>query len=286
MISDFAVTLTPSSGILEGDSVTFTATWADNNGSATDWGVSFVWGDGSDRETYVATDKTISKSHTYANNGTFEAYVQVWNSIDSSANLRIDVQVGGVPPTLPTKVAVLDNSTGVVTLTFTISNVGTDDNVSVSVNWGDGTSSIQSYGTSPTGEKVLSHIYSSYPTGRTSHRRLLAITVSADGSTSYTLYPQTTYTDVCTDDATGYCPVPGSTLPGTTLYFLEQTADAVGTLACTGDGYFYQNIVSSDAEGSVDATGISDYTSVFITQADAECRKIGSIPFEDLVPPQ
>src|SRR6266566_4730623 len=131
----------------EGGSSSLALTFADADAADTHT-VSVDWGDGatSDSGTLASTVSTFGASHVYADTGTYSVVVTLVDSANHTVTASASVSPTNVAPVVgslslsPT--SVVDHQTLTVSGTFT--DPGTADTFTVTVEWGDGTSSTDS----------------------------------------------------------------------------------------------------------------------------------------------
>jgi hypothetical protein len=278
-ITGLTVSRVPTGDIDEGSSIALTVAWT--NSVAGTHTVAITWGDGDSGTFSVPNGSPYSEIyyHVYRDNGLFNILANV-SSGSSSALDGLDVTVDNVPPVINSVAGDLNNSDGIVDVLFTFSDVSDRDTTAghtVVINWGDGLSDSYSL---VAGTYTRSHTYASFPSGSLSYRRRLRLTVTDKDSDSDTelFYPVVTYYDDVDDTGLGV-----TDFYGIVTYYDDP--DDTGIVDPFFDGIpFY----SFDAEGEASSTFVSaalvGHASVFIVTADAECDKIGNIPFTQLVP--
>src|SRR5437870_5236772 len=143
-ISSFALS---SASVEAGKAVTATGTFADN-GAADTHTVTVAWGDGatSDSGTLASTVTTFEASHVYADTIAYSVVVTLADSASHTVTASASVSPTNVAPVVGTlslsPTSVVDHQTLTVGGTFT--DPGTADTFTLTMDWGDGTSSSQS----------------------------------------------------------------------------------------------------------------------------------------------
>ena len=124
---------TVNEGSLYGDSGSFTDPGADT------WTATVDYGDGSGVQPLALNpDKTFSLSHTYADNGVYTVTVTVTDDEGASHSDSLDVTVNNMAPVVDTLAATSVDENGVVHLTGTYHDDGSQDTHTLTVNWGEG----------------------------------------------------------------------------------------------------------------------------------------------------
>jgi hypothetical protein len=181
-----AVTAPDDQTANEGEEKTF------NLGSFTDdslgpWQITVDWGDGNIESFSVSATGTIpSRTHTYADNGTYTVTVTVTDKDGVSGSASFQVTVNNVSPTiqaLSVTPSVIDEG-GSVTLTGDIFDPGVQDLITVTVSWGDGNSDLVTLGLGRA--FTLTHQYlDDDPSGTPSDTYTIMVTaVDDDGGSS------------------------------------------------------------------------------------------------------
>ena len=131
----------------EGGSSSLALTFADTDAADTHT-VSVAWGDGatSDSGTLASTVTTFGASHVYADTGTYSVVVTLADSASHTVTASASVSPTNVAPVVGTlslsPTSVVDHQMLTVSGTFT--DPGTADTFTLTMDWGDGTSSSQS----------------------------------------------------------------------------------------------------------------------------------------------
>ncbi len=131
----------------EGGSSTLALTFVDADAADTHT-VSVAWGDGatSDSGTLASTVTTFDTSHVYADTGTYSVVLTLADSASHTMTASASVSPTNVAPVvgslLLSPTSVVDHQTLTVSGTFT--DPGTADTFTLTLDWGDGTSSSQS----------------------------------------------------------------------------------------------------------------------------------------------
>ena len=123
----------------EGSPVTLTGTITDP-GSGSSFLLTVNWGDGATESSAVATAGPFSFTHTYplARIGGYDVRVTARDQDGAQTDATTTAAVAGAPPTL-SGLAAAPNADGSVTLTGSVADPGTSDQLTVAVVWGDGT---------------------------------------------------------------------------------------------------------------------------------------------------
>jgi PKD repeat protein len=152
------VSITGPTAPAEGQEGTFDFSFSDADGDALTWRLE--WGDGAvETGTGTAAGTSFSRSHTYADNGTYQARLIVDDGHAPGIATQA-IAVTNVAPTLATPaVAATVNEYGVVTLSGTFTDPGVRDSYTVTIDWGG-----------PTGQKEQGDRFT-LPAGSTSFSR-------------------------------------------------------------------------------------------------------------------
>ncbi|MEP9378774.1 PKD domain-containing protein [Aquabacter sp. CN5-332] len=165
----------------EGANVTLTGTVTDA-GAADTQTVTIAWGDGTTSAgVTVNLDGTFSASHTYGNNATYTVSVTAQDSDGAiSAAATATVTINNVAPVVQ-GLAVTPNPAAEganLTLTGTVTDAGTADTQTVTIAWGDGTTST-GVTVNPDGTFSATHTYQDNAT------YMVSVTAQdSDGATS------------------------------------------------------------------------------------------------------
>jgi PKD repeat protein len=135
-----------ASGTFEGDATTLSVSFTDAEASDTHT-VAITWGDGATENVSLAAGATsTSRGHTYVDSGTYTIAVTVTDGGGMSVAGGTTVTATNVSPSLSSLVftpsSVTDHQT--VTVSGTFSDPGTSDTFTLTVAWGDGSSSTAS----------------------------------------------------------------------------------------------------------------------------------------------
>ncbi len=150
----------------EGETKSFNlGSFTDANGNGP-WEIRVTWGDGSPPETFVvASQGTIpTRTHTYAEDGTYTVTVRVEDAAGASDAGAFQVVVGNLPPACGPIVAPLAPVpvNTLVTATAPFSDPGVEDTHTASMAWGDGTSSSATVAeANGSGAATATHTYTS-----------------------------------------------------------------------------------------------------------------------------
>lgn len=282
-LSSLVLSRTPSGTVYEGGVLTLNMTW---HNSSNDINLSqlieVTWGDGA-IEAYIVPatpwlpishDFARSFTHSYPTEGSVSIIVRISCSGAAAISKSITFAVTNVAPSILSVSGDL-GSDKVVDVTYAFSDPGAAifDVYHITLSWGDGTSS--SYVKSAAGTYTSSHTYSS-----TSVKHLITLTIiDADGaSISQSFYPITTYHDVIDDNGS-------SVFDAYAIISYYDSIDDSGATDIVVDGIpFYDFTASGYTSSLVSELAVVDFTSVFIIN-EVECSKVGTIPFEQLIPP-
>jgi len=277
-ISDVTLTKTPSGAIDEGSSLSLRVQWTS---TVVDHEVRIFWGDDTFETNAVSAAGSYDETypHVYDDNGEFDILVEVFAGVDFG-NAGETITVNNVPPNITSATGTLNNDTGAVSVAIIFTDPG-NDTFTGSIDWGDGVTTQHAVlaGTDPGLE--ASHTYTSFASGDEYRRTITATITDSDGeSDSENIWPNILYNEEV--DGAGV----GNIIPyGIMLYNDEVDKIAVGSAIFNGTPFYLfdaDDAVSSD----VDVVAVTDYTSVFIVPlVDVECKKVGTIPFEELIPP-
>lgn len=119
--------------------------WLDTHNGTIDWGDGTVVNAGLGEEN-LPPDATgrFSASHIYGDNGVFTVTATVFDDDGGSDIQSTDISVANLPPEVKVKGSNVINEGDSVTLTADITDAGSDD-VSITWDWGDGTSETREY---------------------------------------------------------------------------------------------------------------------------------------------
>ena len=150
----------------EGETKSFNlGSFSDSNGNGP-WEVRVTWGDGSPPESFVRTAPGAlpTRSHTYAEDGTYTVTVRVEDAAGASDADTFQVTVANLPPGCGPIIAPLAPvQVGTpMTATAPFSDPGVQDTHTASMAWGDGTSSAASVTeANGSGTATATHTYTS-----------------------------------------------------------------------------------------------------------------------------
>lgn len=275
-IENLTASILTASPYYEGDTITLQVAWTNTTSLAHT--VTIIWGDGtSSVATYPAnTSYTENFNHTYEQNDLYGIIISVYDGVDSPSTVNANLIVENIPPSITSVAAQLDNDTGFVELDYSFTDPGVKDTWTVTINWGDGSSTTSSR--SP-GSYSIPHIYSSFPPNSDSHRRLITLTIRDNdgGLDSDSLYPIMTFKDEVVDAAEA-----DLECYGVILYDDDVDGNASGLFVVDGFS-FYQFDGDDDGEGFFNVNADVDYTSVLVIDQTVVCLDRGATPFERFI---
>ena len=176
-----AATMTLSGGVMEGGvaGTTVSRTWAsftdtNPNDATGSYSATINWGDGSSGSGTVTGsdgDYIVSGSHTYTTDGAYTVTVGVANHDGTSESVTSTAQVGDVYAGVSATLTVA---------TFTVSDTSlTTGDVTATINWGDGTSSIGTItGSGGVFTVEGTHLYTSYSLDQPNGVDTISVTLS------------------------------------------------------------------------------------------------------------
>jgi alpha-tubulin suppressor-like RCC1 family protein/uncharacterized protein YkwD/plastocyanin/thiol-disulfide isomerase/thioredoxin/uncharacterized membrane protein YphA (DoxX/SURF4 family) len=154
------ITTEPTHDVAEGEAFTHAVGFTDTDTTDNHTGT-IDWDDGSPPEALVITESggsgEASPSHTYPDNGSFTAAIEVCDENDACDSAQVTIQVANVPPTVDAGTDASLNAGD----TFARSGSFTDpgaDNWTATVDYGDG-SGVQPLALNPDKTFNLSHLY-------------------------------------------------------------------------------------------------------------------------------
>src|SRR5262249_31493372 len=127
----------------EGTTISRTVAFTDP-GTKDQWTYTVIWGDGTTQGPTTTTSKSFVISHTYADNGNYNATVIVDDDDTGEGTSSFSVKVNNVDPLLDalSNLVVNTGSTSTITPTFTdpgFTAGSTPETFTYSINWGDST---------------------------------------------------------------------------------------------------------------------------------------------------
>jgi len=268
------VVITPDGIPVEGSLAHFIVTWV--NALNRDQTVMMQWGDNTAtmRDIPIAPPNySYDFYHIYTRGGSFDISATVQDINNSTTNGTF-VQVQNVPPVITSTSLVVFNSIGAAALNYTFTDVGTTEIYTITINWGDGHSTIWSTGRS--GSYSSSHTYAKSGTTTPHYTVVLSISDGSD-TVSANISPVFRYTEAVSSYGT-------TTLYAYGIVLYLETVLAYGTTSLVTTGFAsVQEQADGDGTSDIAVSGEVDFASILVTSRDINRPKIGTIPFDQLI---
>lgn len=275
--TDIEITVHNEEPIFEGDTVEVTLSW-ENPEPDPDQIVTIDWGDGETETVNIEPDPPLYEhlfEHVYATDGRYDISFTLFDG-STTHIVGLTQEILNVAPVITKAVATLNNNTGIVNLTYAFDDPSEADEFVATIDWGDG--NVDEIRHDDPGEYSIEHTYDEFHGDTASHRRLIEIIISDNvDENSKELYPQVLYID----SVNGFAISTGD-VRGTILYNENVDDNAVSVGSVQGYSFFTKD-ASGTAALSILAPSSVSHTSVLILPRDIKCKKVGSIPFEQLV---
>lgn len=178
------VTGAPAQSGNEGSSVAFTLGALADEGADGPWSVTVDWGDTHVESYAVAAVGALTRSHVYADNGVYTVTISARDKDNVASNaVSFAATIANVAPSITALGATIDEN-GVATVSGAIADPGVLDTLVITVSWGDGTSSPQSFAAGTTNYVVTHRFLDDNPTGTPSDSATVTLSVvDKDGGT-------------------------------------------------------------------------------------------------------